>query len=76
MAEINAEVNDILDGLASRIATMEKENAILVARLKNAADQIDELSKPAAPAPAPAPSAPTSAAPATDDKVHVVTNLE
>lgn len=43
MAEINADANHVIALLSDKIASVERENAILVARLHEANRQIDEF---------------------------------
>lgn len=54
MAEINADIDDVINALTSENARLGRENAILLARLKSANAMIDGLQAAAVPAP-PAP---------------------
>ena len=41
MAQFNAEAQDVVDSLAAQVGFLTKENAILTARLQDAARQLD-----------------------------------
>ncbi len=43
MAEINADVNDVLQSLSQRLAGAYRENAVLLAQLSTAKKMIDEF---------------------------------
>jgi hypothetical protein len=50
VAEINADVNDVLQVLSGKVADLSRENAVLLAQLSSAKKIIEDLEKRATPA--------------------------